>query len=133
LSALSASVASRGGGTVARGVQDVEGIAEPVVRVRLPGGGRKRLSTSDPQVHAKLKALVDPVSLLVWTTKSTRNRAATLTESGHRVSDRTVAKMLRDLGFGLQANAKVTEGHQYEDRDARSRTASTTSQTTPSG
>ena len=111
--------------TVARGVQDLEGIAEPVVRVRLPGGGRKKLSVSDPQLLAELKALVDPetrgdpMSLLVWTTKSTRNLAATLTQSGHRVSDRTVAKMLRDLGFGLQANAKVTEGRQHEDRDAQ--------------
>ena len=111
--------------TVARGVQDLEGIAEPVARVRLPGGGRKKLSVSDPQLMAELKALVDPetrgdpMSLLVWTTKSTRNLAAALTQSGHRVSDRTVAKMLRDLGFGLQANAKVTEGRQHEDRDAQ--------------
>ena len=80
---------------------------------------------SDPQLLAELKALVDPqtrgdpMSLLLWTTKSTRNLAATLTQSGHRVSDRTVAKMLRDLGFGLQANAKVTEGRQHEDRDAQ--------------
>ena len=83
--------------TVARGVQDLEGITEPVVRVRLPGGGRKKLSVSDPQLMAELKALVDPetrgdpMSLLVWTTKSTRNLAAALTQSGHRVSDRTVA------------------------------------------
>ena len=111
--------------TVARGVQDLEGITEPVARVRLPGGGRKKLSVSDPQLLAELKALVDPktrgdpMSLLVWTTKSTRNLAATLTQSGHRVSDRTVAKMLRDLGFGLQANAKVTEGRQHEDREAQ--------------
>ena len=54
--------------------------------------------------------LQSPMSLMVWTTKSTRNLAASLTQSGHRVSDRTVAKMLRDLGFGLQANAKMTEG-----------------------
>ena len=71
--------------TVARGVQDLEGIAEPVARVRLPGGGRKKLSVSDPQLMAELKALVDPetqgdpMSLLVWTT---RNLAAALTQSG---------------------------------------------------
>ena len=59
------------------------------------------------------------MSLLVWTTKSTRNVAAKLNQSGHRVSDRTVAKMLRDLGFGLQANAKVNEGRQHEDREAQ--------------
>jgi hypothetical protein len=73
--------------TVARGVQDLEGIVEPVARVRLPGGGRKKLSVSDPQLMAELKALVDPetwgdpMSLLVWTTKSTRNLAEALTQS----------------------------------------------------
>ena len=46
--------------TVTRGVQDLEGIVEPVVRVRLPGGGRKKLLVSDPQLLAELKALVDP-------------------------------------------------------------------------
>ena len=29
-----------------------------MVRVRLPGGGRKKLSVSDPQLLAELKALV---------------------------------------------------------------------------
>jgi Rhodopirellula transposase DDE domain len=63
----------------------------------------------------------DPMSLLVWTTKSTKNLAGALTELGHPVSDRTVARMLRAQGFSLQANTKVTEGRQHEDRDAQFR------------
>jgi len=59
------------------------------------------------------------MSLLVWTTKSTKNLAAALTSSGHPVSDRTVARMLQGLGFSLQGNAKVIEGRQHEDRDAQ--------------
>ena len=59
------------------------------------------------------------MSLLVWTTKSTRNLASALTAMGHQVSDRTVAAMLAGLGFSLQSNAKVTEGSQHEDRDAQ--------------
>jgi hypothetical protein len=59
------------------------------------------------------------MSPLVWTTKSTRNLAGALTAAGHRVSDRTVARMLRAMGFSLQANAKVIEGRQHEDRDAQ--------------
>ena len=72
-----------------------------------------------------MTALVDPQtrgdseSPLVWTTKSTRNLADALTAGGHRVSDRTVARMLRAQGFRLQANAKVTEGRQHADRDAQ--------------
>ncbi len=93
--------------------------------MRAPGGGRKRLAESDPELTTALNALVDPatrgdpMSLLVWTTKSTRKLAAALTAMGHRVSDRTVARMLREMGFSLQGNAKVTEGRQHEDRDAQ--------------
>jgi hypothetical protein len=61
------------------------------------------------------------MSLLVWTTKSTANLAGTLTGTGHPVSDRTVARMLQDMGFSLQGNAKVIEGKQHADRDAQFR------------
>ena len=111
--------------TVARGVRELDGLPEPVARVRAPGGGRKKLTESDPELMSELKALVDPetrgdpMSRLVWTTKSTRNLAGALTAAGHRVSDRTVARMLRAMGFSLQANAKVIEGRQHEDRDAQ--------------
>ena len=111
--------------TIARGVRELDGLPEPVARVRAPGGGRKKLTESDPELMAELKALVDPqtrgdpMSPLVWTTKSTRNLAGALTAAGHRVSDRTVARMLVAMGFSLQANAKVIEGRQHEDRDAQ--------------
>lgn len=55
----------------------------------------------------------------MWTTKSTKNLADALAADGHRVSDRTVARMLRAQGFSLQANAKVSEGSQHVDRDAQ--------------
>ncbi len=93
--------------------------------MRAPGGGRKALSETDPEILVQLKTLVDPVtrgdpmSPLVWTTKSTRHLADTLTGAGHPVSDRTVARMLRGLGFSLQGNAKVVEGAQHADRDAQ--------------
>jgi transposase len=111
--------------TVARGVREITGRPEPAGRVRAPGGGRKSLSHNDPELAVMLKDLVDPatrgdpMSPLVWTTKSTRILAGTLSEAGHRVSDRTVAKMLREMGFSLQSNAKVVEGAQHADRDAQ--------------
>ena len=109
--------------TVARGVREVEGKPEP--RVRAPGGGRKKLASTDPQLAPALRELVDPEtrgdpeSPLCWTTKSTRNLAAALSAAGHPASDRTVARMLREQGYSLQGNAKVTEGAQHEDRDAQ--------------
>lgn len=111
--------------TIARGVREVAGEPEPATRVRAPGGGRKKLAETDPGLVTALESLVDPatrgdpMSLLVWTTKSTRKLAAALSQTGHRVSDRTVARMLREMGFSLQGNAKVTEGRQHEDRDAQ--------------
>jgi len=113
--------------TVARGMREFEGLPEPADRVRAPGGGRKRLVEHDPELAVRLSALVDPetrgdpMSPLVWTTKSTRHLAAALTAEGHPVSDRTVARMLADLGFSLQGNAKVSEGRQHADRDAQFR------------
>ena len=111
--------------TVAKGVRELQGGAEPVGRVRAPGGGRKSASATDPGLGPALTALVapetrgDPESPLVWTTKSTKNLADALAADGHLVSDRTVARMLRAQGFSLQANAKVTEGSQHVDRDAQ--------------
>jgi hypothetical protein len=111
--------------TVAKGVRELEGGAEPSGRVRAPGGGRKRATETDPWLAPALTALVDPhtrgdpESPLVWTTKSTKNLANTLATHGHPVSDRTVARMLRGQGFSLQGNAKVTEGRQHVDRDAQ--------------
>ena len=111
--------------TIARGAREVDGPRGPQPGVRAPGGGRKKLADTDPDLAAELKKLVDPetrgdpMSPLVWTTKSTRNLAGALTALGHAVSDRTVARMLASLGFSLQGNAKVTEGRQHEDRDAQ--------------
>jgi transposase len=111
--------------TIARGVREVAGEPDPAARVRAPGGGRKKLTETNPELVSALKALVDPatrgdpMSLLMWTTKSTRKLAAALSTMGHRVSDRTVARMLREMGFSLQGNAKVTEGRQHDDRDAQ--------------
>ncbi|WP_331758488.1 ISAzo13 family transposase [Streptomyces anulatus] len=111
--------------TVRKGVDELEAGAEPLGRVRRPGGGRKRAAEVDPGLRPALLALVepdmrgDPMSPLRWTTKSTRRLAGELTRQGHRVSADTVADLLREEGFSLQANAKTVEGAQHPDRDAQ--------------
>ena len=91
-------------------------------RSRRPGGGRKSAVVKDPGLGSALDALVDPVtrgdpeSPLRWTCKSTRTLARTLTAQGHQVSERTVAALLQQAGYSLQANVKTTEGKQHPDR-----------------
>ncbi len=38
---------------------------------------------------------------------------------GHKISPRTVAKLLKKLGYSLQSNRKTTEGSSHKDRDAQ--------------
>ena len=121
-------VAAAGGvhpDTVAQGVRELD-YDEPIPgRVRRPGAGRPAMAVTDPDLVAALDALVDPVSRgdpespLRWTTKSTAKLAAELTAMGHRVSARTVAKLLKQAGYSLQANSKTLEGAQHRDRDAQ--------------
>src|SRR5579875_3474318 len=92
-------------------------------RVRRLGGGRKALVKTDPKVLSDLERLVaddcrgDPESVLLWTSKSVRQLAGALRQKGHQVEYVTAAKLLRSLGYSLQANAKTREGAQHPDRD----------------
>ena len=113
--------------TVSLGAAELDSGAEPLGRVRRPGGGRKRAADLDPRLLPALLALVepdergDPMSPLRWTTKSTRNLADELTRQGHRVGADTVGDLLRGEGFSLQGNAKTLEGQRHPDRDAQFR------------
>jgi hypothetical protein len=94
-------------------------------RLRQRGAGRKSVTDLDPTLVAALEALVepltrgDPESPLRWTCKSTRRLAADLTRQGHRVGYRTVARLLHEAGYSLQANRKTREGQQHPDRNAQ--------------
>jgi hypothetical protein len=94
-------------------------------RIRATGGGRKRLAQTDPGLSQALERLVDPATRghpecsLRWTCKSTAKLAAELTSQNHPVTDRTVAAMLKEAGYSLQANRKTKEGSAHPDRDAQ--------------
>ncbi len=113
--------------TVSLGVAELDSGAEPLGRVRRPGGGRKRAADLDPGLRLALLALVepqergDPMSPLRWTTKSARTLAAELTRQGHRVGADTVGDLLREEGFSLQGSAKTIEGRRHPDRDGQFR------------
>ena len=96
-------------------------------RVRQAGGGRKAIKDIDAGLLRELQSILeettagDPMSLLKWTTKSTRGLAEELTRRGHPVSGRTVARRLHDLDYSLQSNRKTIEGSDHPQRDAQFR------------
>ena len=114
--------------TVQRGVDDVRaGERLDRGRVRRAGAGRPPIEQRDPTLRADLEALIepttrgDPESPLRWTTRSVRNLAAELRRQGHAVSHQTVAELLHEMGYSLQANRKTLEGTSHPDRDAQFR------------
>jgi transposase len=98
---------------------------EDVVNTRR-STGKRPYETAHPEVWPALEKLVDPVtrgdpeSPLRWTCKSTHVLAAALfTQHGIRLSHKTVAKLLREHGYSLQAPNKSVEGKQHPDRNAQ--------------
>ena len=112
--------------TIGRGLRDLaaEDLLDPR-RVRRRGGGRKPLTATDPGLLPALLSLVepdergDPMSPLRWSAKSLGKLAGELQAQGHRVSPNVVSKLLKQLGFSLQANRKTREGADHPDRDAQ--------------
>ena len=108
--------------TVRKGRDEVRaGIrAEDAVRVRRKGGGRRGIEVEHPAVWSQLEKLVSPVtrgdpeSALRWTCKSTQALAGEMfARYGVRVSDKTVAKLLKEHGYSLQAPSKSVEGRSF--------------------
>jgi hypothetical protein len=96
-------------------------------KIRESGAGRKKVEHEDQQIRRELKQIVeqstagDPMSALRWTNQSTQSIAEELTRRGHPVSDKTVARCLRDMEYTLQLNRKEKEGPQHPNRDAQFR------------
>jgi len=95
------------------------------LRIRRPGGGRKPLTQTDPELLSALESLIEPVtrgdpeSPLRWTCKSTRTLAQELGRMHHPVGATTVAVLLHQEGYSLQANRKTREGLSHPDRNAQ--------------
>jgi hypothetical protein len=96
-------------------------------RIREAGGGRKKVEDADPGLQAALSKIMerttagDPMSALRWTNQSTPAIAAELTRQGHPVTDKTVARCLRKMGYSMQLNQKTREGPQHRSRDQQFR------------
>lgn len=112
--------------TVRRGLAEAKaGDQAPAGRVRRSGGGRKRITEREPGVEQALLSLLDgvtagdPMSPLLWTTLTPEHLTEKLRERGFTVHASTVRRMLKAMGFTLQANRKSQEGSNHPDRNAQ--------------
>jgi transposase len=112
--------------TVRRGLAEVKsGGQAPAGRIRHRGGGRKRITDREPGLEQALLSLLDgvtagdPMSPLLWTTLTPEHLAEKLCKQGFTVHASTVRRMLKAMGFTLQANRKSQEGADHPDRNAQ--------------
>lgn len=110
--------------TIRKGIKELK--VEEIVdskRIRKIGGGRQEKIKTDSTVKNDILSLVepstrgDPETPLLWCSKSLRKIAEELNKEEKRVSHVYVGKILEEEGFSLQANRKVYEGGNTEDRD----------------
>jgi transposase len=113
--------------TVIKAQTEVAAGMEPSERQRPPGAGAKPIIETQPGILEDLDELVHPetrgtpMSLLRWTSKSTAHLADELVRKGYQVSADTVGRLLKKLGYSLQAPSKQKEGTRHPDRDAQFR------------
>jgi Rhodopirellula transposase DDE domain len=101
--------------TIGRGLKELANGAVADGRARRAGGGRKKLVDRDANPLNDLLRLVEPATLgdperpLRWVSKSHAKLAAALQAMGHKVSPQTVQRLLRQIGYRRQGNAKALE------------------------
>ena len=101
--------------TITNGLKEL-GQDESVEKVRCNGGGRKKLSELMPELLDAIEEIVgettlgDPESPLRWTCKSVRNIVSELTNQGFQIGRQSVANILHELDYSLQATKKTSEG-----------------------
>jgi Rhodopirellula transposase DDE domain len=113
--------------TVNTATQQVRNGVEPSERQREEGGGDRPAIEKQPGLLEALDELVHPstrgtpMSALRWTLKSTYELARDLQDEGFRASAELVRRLLRQMGYSLQAPAKQNEGTAHPDRDGQFR------------
>ena len=96
-------------------------------RQRECGGGRKSLLEKTPGICDEIREIIEPhvrgnpEGRLLWISKSLMKIRNALVAAGHAISDVTVGKILRTMGYTLQSCKKSHERGNSPDRDAQFR------------
>jgi transposase len=113
--------------TILKGKAEIsEGLLyTPGSRIRAIGGGPKRIIDTDKTLQKDLEQIIDPkgdpMSLVLWTTKSLTRLVDILKKKNHKIKRTALRKVLLSLGFSLKANKKNVEGVSHPDRDLQFR------------
>jgi hypothetical protein len=111
--------------TVIRGKRELDTSNPSDERVRVKGGGRKKIEETYPDLLGWIEHIVadstygNPENPLTWTTQSLRKIQDEIL-SKHRVyiSVETTARLLRKLNYSLQGNQKMLQvGEPHPDRN----------------
>ncbi len=111
-----------------KGIKELESTAKPYnpekrKKIRNPGGGRKPQEESQPGMLEALERIVsphtlgDPMTPLLWTSKSLRKIQTELKGQGYNIGHVTVGEILKSKDYSLQGNKKTNEGGAVADRD----------------
>jgi transposase len=99
--------------TITQGIKEIESQSiGDTGRCRKEGGGRKSVIQSQSGIMEALEGLIDgytsgdPMTPLMWTSKSVRNLERALAAKGYEASYVTVAELLKRCGYSLQSNRK---------------------------
>ena len=110
--------------TVIKAEREVIAGIEPSARQRAIGGGDLKAEIRQPGVSEALDVRVNPetrgnpMSVLRWTSKSAAKLTGELVRQGFSITDDTVGRIWRSLGYSLLVAAKEKEGASHPDRDA---------------
>ena len=111
--------------TIRKGIRELNGgdMYRPGDRIRKAGGGRKKLIDRDTTLLSDLDEALfpkgNPMTRLLYTTKSVANVKRALVELGHTVADTTVRRLLLSLHYSLKPNKKNIEGKSHPDRQGQ--------------
>jgi hypothetical protein len=111
--------------TIRKGVHELTSgdTYRPGDRIRKQGAGRKKVADSDKTLLADLNLTLfpkgDPMTRLLYTSKSVAKVKKALWEMGHVIADTTIRRILLSLHYSLKANKKNIEGKSHPDREGQ--------------
>ena len=114
--------------TIRKGIMEIKSgtnIKSETGRLRKEGGGRKKIIDKNPNVKREIENILeentagDPMNKLKWTNKSTYTIADELKNKNQNASEVTVGRIIKSLGYSLQANLKSKECGSSEERDSQ--------------